>query len=365
LLRRFASRNDDGKERASTSSAKPEFETIDTAQIPRDPLWLAHRFVESRDAIQFLHLTRDEHRAATFVSDDYLPAGKEPVQIDRKQALAAAAPPGPVHFIFHSAFCCSTLLARAFDREGLAMGLKEPAILNDIVGWRRRGAAGRDVAEVMDGALSLLARPFGAGEAVVIKPSNIVNGLIPMMMALRPDAKALLLHAPLSVFLTSVAKKGLDGRLWVRELFIGLRTDGLVQRLGFDDAQLFGQTDLQVAAAGWLAQQALFAELVQALGPRVRALDSEALLDAPEASVAALARLYGLAVDDATVAEIVATSFGRNSKSGEAFGRAEREAEYAGAAAAHRDELEKVTRWAEVAAERAGIPMQLPGGLLA
>jgi hypothetical protein len=336
----------------------------DITQIPRDPRWLAHRYVESRDAIQFVHLTRDEHRAATVISGDHMPAGKAPVQIDRRQAVAAAAPAVPVHFIFHSAFCCSTLLARAFDREGLAMGLKEPAILNDIVGWRRRGAPGRDVAEVMDGALALLARPFAPGEAVVIKPSNIVNGLIPMMMALRPDAKALLLHAPLPVFLTSVAKKGLDGRLWVRELFMGLRTDGLVQRLGFDDAQFFGQTDLQIAAAGWLAQQALFAELVQALGVRVRTLDSETLLDAPKPSVAVLAGLYGFDLGDAEADEIVATSFGRNSKSGEAFGRAEREAEYAGAAAVHRDELEKVTRWAEVTAERAGIPMTLPGRLL-
>jgi len=338
--------------------------SLDITQIPRDPLWLAHRYVESKDAIQFRHVTRDEHRSATFAVDDYLPQGRTPVEFDRRQALTAAAPPAPVHFIFHSAFCCSTLLARAFDREGLAMGLKEPAVLNDIVGWRRRGAAGRDVAEVMDGALRLLARPFEPGEVVVIKPSNIVNGLIRMMMALRPDAKALLLHAPLPLFLTSVAKKGLDGRLWVRELFVGLRKDGLVQRLGFDDEQFFGQTDLQIAAAGWLAQQALFTELVQALGPRVRTLDSEALLDAPEAAVAALARLYDLAVDDGAVREIVASSFGRNSKSGAAFGRADRNAEYADAGAAHRDELEKVTRWAEVTAERGGIPMTLPGRLL-
>jgi hypothetical protein len=332
--------------------------------ITRDPSWLAHRYVESKDRIQFRHVPRDQHRAATFIIDDYLPKGGDLAEFDRREALAAAPPPAPVHFVFHSAFCCSTLIARAFDREGLAMGLKEPAILNDVVGWRRRGASGRDVAEVMDSALTLLARPFERGEAVVIKPSNIVNGLIRMMMALRPEAKALLLHAPLPVFLTSVAKKGLDGRLWVRELFLGFRKDGLVQRLGFDDEQLFGQTDLQIAAAGWLAQQALFADLVQLLGPRMRTLDSETLLDAPGASVAALARLYGLAVDQGAIDAIVAESFGRNSKSGEAFGRAEREAEYADAGAAHRDELEKVTSWAEVAAERAGIPLQLPGALL-
>lgn len=329
------------------------------AQIPRDPLWLAHRYVESKDVIQFRHVTRDEHRAATFVIDQYLPAEAQRVEISRREALAAAAPPGPVHFVFHSAFCCSTLLARVFDREGLAMGLKEPAILNDIVGWRRRGAAGRDVAEVMDGALTLLARPFTPGEAVIVKPSNIVNGLIRMIMALRPGAKALLLYAPLPVFLTSVAKKGLEGRLWVRELFIGQRVDGMVQRLGFTDEEFFGQTDLQIAAAGWLAQQALFADLAQILGDRVRTLDSETLLDAPEKAVGELAELFGLRVAEDELGALVAASFGKDSKTGKAFGRADRQAEYAGAAAAHRDELEKVTRWAEVVAERAGIPLRL------
>ena len=327
--------------------------------IPRDPLWLAHRYVESKDAIQFRHVTREEHRAATFIIDKHLPAEARLAEIGRREALAAAAPPGPIHFVFHSAFCCSTLLARVFDREGLAMGLKEPAILNDLVGWRRRGASGRDVAEVMDGALTLLARPFAPGEAVIVKPSNIVNGLIRMIMALRPDAKALLLYAPLPVFLTSVAKKGLDGRLWVRELFIGQRIDGLVQRLGFTDEEFFGQTDLQIAAAGWLAQQALFADLAQALGDRVRTLDSETLLDAPEKAVSELAELYGLPVPEAELRALVADSFGKDSKTGRTFGRADRQAEYANAGAAHRDELEKVTRWAELVAERVGIPLRL------
>lgn len=332
--------------------------------IARDPTWFAHRYVESKDAVQFLKLSRDDHRRATFITDDYLPADRPRVEIARKNAVAAASSQAPIHFIFHSAFCCSTLLARAFDREGLAMGLKEPLILNDMTGWRRRGASGRDVAEVTDGALKLLARPFAAGEAVIVKPSNIVNGLIRMLMALRPGANALLLYAPLPVFLTSVAKKGLDGRLWVRELFIGFRKDGLVQRLGFDDEQFFGQTDLQIAAAGWLAQQGLFADLIGMLGSRVRSLDSETLLDRPNEAVAALGALYGLPLDDAAVAEIVAGPFKRNSKSGEAFGRTEREAEYAGAAAAHRDEIAKVTQWAEIVADKAGIPLQLPASLL-
>jgi hypothetical protein len=225
-------------------------------------------------------------------------------------------------------------------------------------------AAPRDVAEVTDGALKLLGRPFGTGEAIIIKPSNIVNGLIPLLMALRPDAKGLLLYAPLPVFLTSVAKKGLDGRLWVRELFAGFRRDGLVARLGFDDEALFGQTDLQIAAAGWLAQQALFADLLGGLGDRARSLDSETLLDRPEQAVGQLGRHFELDVGEPDVCEIVDTVFGRNSKTGEAFGRGERAREYAGAADAHSDELKKVTAWAEAVADHARIPLTLPAALI-
>jgi hypothetical protein len=333
-------------------------------RIARDPLWLAHRYVESKDAVQFLPLAREEHRAATFITDEHLPPGRERRELPRREAIAAAGPSAPIHFIFHSAFCCSTLLARVFDREGLAMGLKEPLILNDMTGWRRRGAAGRDIAEVTDGALKLLARPFAPGEAVIVKPSNIVNGLIPLMMALRPDARALFLYAPLPVFLTSVAKKGLDGRLWVRELLIGFRKDGLIERLGFDDEALFGQTDLQIAATGWLAQQALFQDLAQALGDRVRTLDSETLLDEPDRAVTALAELFGLKLDPEMVSELVRESFGRDSKTGKRFGRADREAEYQAAGAVHRDEIEKVAHWAEVVAREVGMPLTLPQALV-
>src|SRR3546814_5052793 len=66
------------------------------------------------------------------------------------------------------------------------------------------------------------------------------------MMALRPDTKALLLHAPLPEFLLSVARKGLWCRLWARELLEGLIRENLVD-LGFETRDYFRLSDLQVA----------------------------------------------------------------------------------------------------------------------
>jgi hypothetical protein len=300
-------------------------------------------------------------RKVPFLIDEHLPNASQPVVISRRDSLDLAPPPAPIHFIFHSAFCCSTLLANGLDRAGLATSLKEPVILNDLVGWRQRGATGRQIAEVLDCALTLLARPFAAGEAVIVKPSNVVNGLAPLILRMRPDARALLLYAPLPMFLTSIAKKGLDGRMWVRNLFMRLRTDGLAARLGFDDKEFFSQTDLQIAASAWLAQQALFAEMMTAAATagQVRGVSSETLLSAPEAVLSALGADFGLALAPEDIAQIVAGEFQRNAKSGTDFGRADRESEYRGAARAHSEEIDKVVIWAEAVAKAADISLDL------
>ena len=79
-------------------------------------------------------------------------------------------------------------------------------------------------------------------------------------MALRPEARAIFLYAPLESFLISVARKGLGCRLWARELLEGQLRDGYVD-LGFSSGDYFRQTDLQVAAVGWLAQHMAFRRL--------------------------------------------------------------------------------------------------------
>ncbi len=329
--------------------------------IVKDAQWFPHRYDPSHDAVHFRKLPRQAHRDAVFITDDYIPAG-EPVVVRRGEAMAARPVAAPIHFIFHSAFCCSTLLARAFDIEGVSMGLKEPVLLNDLVGWQQRGGTARQIAPVLDDGLALLARPFGKGEAVIVKPSNVTLGLAPGIMTMRPAARALLLHAPVRVYLGSIAKKGMTGRLWVRELLVKQMREGL-HNLGFSGEDYLGQTDLQVAAMGWLAQHALFARMIDQFGPdRVRSLDSETLMADPAAAVDALARFYRLAVNAAGV--VASPAFTRHSKSGDKFAGAERTAENAAAARGHEDEIEKVIVWTAAVAQAAGVPMRLPAGLL-
>jgi hypothetical protein len=285
--------------------------------------------------------------------------------VRRQDAIAAAPPRAPLHFLFHSAFCCSTLLARAFDRPGWGMGLKEPVILNDLIGWRRRGGQGPDMAEVLDDVLTLLARPFGPGEMVCVKPSTAVNALAPAMLTLREESCAVLLYAPLRTYLGSIARKGLDGRLWVRTLLTGMIDDKLVQ-LGFGPRDYLQQTDLQVAALGWLANQHLFGRLVGQFGAaRVRTLDSATLMADPTAVLTAFAALTGHPLDPGGIAEIAAgPAFRTHSKSGTPFDSRDRNSEIVQSDRLHADEIDKVARWAETVAASAGIALDGPAPLI-
>lgn len=336
----------------------------DLATIIGNAEWLAHRYDERADMVQFRFVPRALHERVTFITDDHLPADAPMQAFPRQAAVSAQQSAAPVHYIFHSAYCCSTLLARAFDCAGLAMGLKEPVILNDVVGWRRRGGPDAGVARALDSALRLLARPFAPGEATVIKPSTVVNGFAEAMLALRPNASALFLHAPLPDFLGSIARKGMWGRLWIRELLTGMLRDGLID-LGFTGEDYLKLTDLQVAAVCWLGQHALFARLIARFPERTAALDSASLLAEPTTALTALADMFKIELDRATIArQVSGPAFSSHSKTGARFSAADRASEQADATQLHGDEIDKVASWAASVAANAGVPLVLPRQLL-
>ncbi len=328
------------------------------AAMAADGSWLAHRYDAERDSYQMRYLSRDAHDAATFITDDYLGTDTDILAVDRREIISHLPANKPLHFILHSAFCASTMLARGFNLPGVSMGLKEPVLLNDIVGWRRRGAERTAVAERLDHGLRMLSRPFGNDQAVVVKPSNVFNSLAPVALALRPESRAVLLYAPLPVFLVSVARKGLWCRLWCRELLEGLITDGMVD-LGFEPRDYFRQSDLQVAAVGWIAQHQLFARMAKQFGPeRIATLDSERLTANPAAALASAAKLFGLDVSQQFSGN--SSAFSTHSKFGGSFTTDDRIAEHKAASDAHGDEIEKVLLWAEQVAEAAGVDLELP-----
>lgn len=125
--------------------------------------------------------------------------------------------------------------------------------------------------------------------------------------------------------------------------------------LGFTDEGYLGLTDLQAAAVGWLAQQALFAALAKRFGARIRALDSELLVAHPTQTLARTAKLFGLTIDAQAIAQ--GPVFARDAKTGEAFAPGRRGADQRSGERLHADEIDKVAIWADAVARNASVAL--------
>lgn len=333
------------------------------AGVVQDPSWFPASIDGFSGRVGFVRTNRVILSALSFVD------GREPLARPEGsetrhslEVLAAASqerPPGPSrswNFIFHTGFCCSTLLASCLDREGACLALKEPGLTLDLAeamrcalplcqGHERRAAA-------LALSLDLLARPFAGAERVVIKPSNAANALIPEIAALEPASRFVFLRPSLKEFLIAVAKGGQPRRRFARRLLAARVPEARLDALRWlpPRSELFRLNDLQIAAVLWAFQVCEFESFTRKFpNAHVLPLECETLLKNPHKTTARVARFFGLPPEDKRDARRrLARIMARHAKGQEfAYGPEKRRAEfraiekYLGAA------LEETLAWAE------------------
>lgn len=332
--------------------------------VALDPEWLPHTYDVGGANLTFVNVPREMRSGLMFLSDEHY-AGHFQKMAFPANAVAAevdAAPRAPLHFLFHTSFCCSTLLARAFEIPGVSTALREPDVLINL-GNRLIRNDDQSNLQRLALVLRLLERPAAPGEAVIVKPSNFGNRLIEPILAQRPGTRALLLYSDVGTYLRSLLKRGMFGRIFGRKLFNQMRGWSPLE-FGYTQAELFEQTDLQIAALGWLMQIQHFDAMGRAFGPkRVMLLDSASLLADPRASLGRAASLFGLDLDEERISGIVAgPAFSKHSKFSEQdYGAEARERDHDAVIDAHSEELGMVVKWVEAVAAELGVPLR-PGG---
>jgi hypothetical protein len=329
----------------------------DLASVLPDAEWLPVHWDIAQDAIHFARIPRETHPRQTFLSDEYLREIQPAVVVAPLSQVNAAVPSTAPHYIFHSAFCCSTLLTRALDVPGVSMGLNEPQIVNELAAAALQRRLGEGLLQKVIG---LLGRPFSPHERVAIKPSNEVNVLAPALLDHDERSRALFLYAPLPRFLKSVANKGMWGRIWGRRLYASL-SRRVGRDLGLSEAERFELTDMQASALAWLLHHAEAADLLARFPERVRTLDSETFLARKTEILIALARHFSLDDDDKRWTEVAeGPVFHSHSKE---IGRSFDPEESASAGAMMpvvEEEIAMVAKWADAVANNAGIAIDLP-----
>jgi len=320
---------------------------IDARTLATDPHWLPDALDAGRGAIRFVRIDSEALRREAF-----LDARKDPsVAAWAEAAIADLAPhapaPAPAAYIFHSAFCGSTLLARALDMPGRTLSLKEPNVLLDLANARRVHPAYRSddlFRRHSDIVFRLLERRRATEERIVIKPTNLVLPLAPFVMA--RGSAVLFLYGSLREFLYSILKKGEEGRAFARKMFNIFALDRTP--LGaIDPRQAMALTDLQAAALVWRHQLEEMSALLTA--PRAASLDYESFIAATAGMLRAAAAALDLALpagalDDAAQGPVFQSDAKFSEK---AFTAQTRRAANDALEARHGQDLSTIVAWAE------------------
>jgi hypothetical protein len=286
----------------SVEAARQEQDRADPlsgrADVPySDPAWFLHGLDLGNALAGFVRTSRSALADAVFLDPKWRPEGLAAPRIvpfASVRGFSTDAPPPAM--IWHSAFCCSTLLAQCLDQPGQVLALKEPMALTHLAEAVRRRAPVAD-ARFVEAVLALLARRFSPGERVAIKPSNSANLLAPFAVAM--GSPTLLIYSSCRDFVLAIASGGPSvaggelRRRFVRNLMAERLAGGALDTR-WRPLNLVGLSDLQLAAIVWHLQMADFRALAAAPGGAVRSLDCERFLADPAGVLAAIDGLFGL-----------------------------------------------------------------------
>lgn len=311
------------------------------------------------DHAVFLDMDRAAYERSIFVDGRIQPASKRMLRVP-VAPLAALNDRRPnadpdAGWIFHVAHCGSTLLARALDRPGRALSIREPMALRQL---GVEAASGRPVAGDWAGRLrlarDLLGRRYPGEDGVVVKANVPVNAIIPPLVEGRPDVRAIALYFPLEPYLAAILRSP-NHRRWVDSV-----TTEMAGAVGPELAGIEKPTTVERAAALWLVQMRAFDRLLAAC-PGAVSLDADTLFNAPRESVAAAADLFGAPFEPKALdAVIEGPLFGSYSKNPDvAFTNADREARRAGVLADLSEDLRAARGFVETRLASAALPERL------
>ncbi|HEY3637556.1 MAG TPA: hypothetical protein VGK90_05335 [Rhizomicrobium sp.] len=281
-----------------------------------DPSWFAEGFDPRSGEFLFVKTNREQLAAQAFLDWRWDRASAPRLRLARTALPALRMGHPPPRLIWHTGFCCSTLIAKSLDRPGVNLSLCEPQLLVDVAEAQRiERAPQRADSDITHAAFALLSRPQSAGERVTIKSSPAANRLLRTAGSTGPS---LFLYSDCRSFLISIVKMGEDGRKYARRLFLALLADGHAQAQ-WPAPQLLSLSDLELAALVWHMQIAEFRRAWPTFAPdRAASLDCDALLAEPEECLHRLDSFFSLGIGGDHLKQVVAGPlFRRNAKTGE------------------------------------------------
>lgn len=260
--------------------------------------WYLHRVNPDTRQGSFVRMNRCDYRSSVFLDERICRPGTPPLVSSMPPVTTGIRPaPLPAYYIFHSAFCASTLLTRALEADPQTLVLREPLALLQLAETHRLHGKrwhGNKLSQLVRLSAATLSRGFPEQRRVIIKPSNLVTGLANDLMA-PSRCHGLLMYQDLSDFLISCAKK--DRVTQNRLLQLPQRLTGCfgVKPLNQPIQKEIGTNLFKAAAMAWLIQMRYSHSLLNSrIGPRLKSLSVSQFLNAPRLSCSAVTQHFSM-----------------------------------------------------------------------
>ncbi len=311
-LNTIASFIDEGE--ATINQLTPELQ-IALREIKHVPDWFPVTLNLFKNYVQFVKMSPFWYQQSIFLDADRI-LGTCAMEADLKwltdetKGIAWQATP----FIFHTAFCGSTLMSKALANIYDSLPLREPEALGSLQSYWQSNIAIKEKKAWFDRVMGLLARRYEPEQIVVVKANDYVNALIKPLLEWHPDISILFMYTPLSEFLAGCLKDE-TRRQWIRERYHFIY-DTAAQQLNLpDDLVIEHEAYGKMAAIYWCCNIVLYLQARQRLPQQLRSLDFNRMLAHPIDSVQACAQWFGLKeLPDMTPAYEISTLFSFYSK---------------------------------------------------
>lgn len=310
-----------------------------------DAAWLPDQYVTASRHFHLRFLSRETVASAAFLDErapGFARARTAVVSADEVGAALSGAQ-FQRRFVFHTAFCGSTLLTRLLQGQWVT-ALREPRILHGLSLEKHREFRRIENADrVLTDTLSLLFRPWRQEDAVIVKPTNVVNNLLKEICD--TETRAILLFSSFEDFVLSCLKKRPASDVaveWMaKQLMQGTR---VARAMRLEPGQRFNL--VESCAIAWFSQMERFRDLLRER-PRVAVTLSDTdLLDRPSDACSEIRKwlyLPGLMTNEHHADSVLEV----DSKSGVPFNAAENVQLEARMREQHRGLLEQACQWVE------------------
>lgn len=209
------------------------------------------------------------------------------------QSIHDATHTTPV-FIFHTAFCCSTLLARSLDIPGKTLVFREPLTLLQMADLKRGlSKTSRDYQPLLAMTLKKLTNSFIHEKQIIIKPTNLANNLIADLINIYPTTRILLLYDDFESFLASVLKRPQESATGIDLFLKRLLADTSRSPQKISNSETGEKLHLKAALA-WALQKLELNDAVTKYADWIRIIYTPDFLASPEPVLLETARWFNL-----------------------------------------------------------------------